>query len=48
MGCYDSDRVIEHKRPDIFVVEEKSGKYIVIDIAVPGDDNVQEKELEKG
>ena len=39
--------VIEHRRLDIVVVEEKNGKCIVIHITVPGDHNVRQKELEK-
>ena len=42
-----TDRVIEHRRPDIVVVEKIGGKCFIIDIAVPGDHNVQQKELEK-
>ena len=42
-----TDRVIEHRRPDIVVVEKIGGKCFVIDIAVPGDHNVRQKELEK-
>ena len=41
-----TDRVIEHGRPDIVVVEKINGKCIIIDIAVPGDHNVQHKEIE--
>ena len=42
-----TDRVIEHRRPDIVVVEKIGGKCFIIDIAVPDDHNVQHKELEK-
>ena len=42
-----TDRVIEHRRPDIVVVEKIGGKCFIIDIAVSGDHNVQQKELEK-
>ena len=42
-----TDRVIEHRRPDIVVVEKIGGKCFIVDIAVPGDHNVQQKELEK-
>ena len=42
-----TDRVIEHRRPDIVVVEKIGGKCFIIDIAVSGDHNVKQKELEK-
>ena len=42
-----TDRVIEHRRPDIAVVEKLYGKSFIIGIAVPGDHNVQQKELKK-
>ena len=42
-----TDRVIEHRRPDIVVVEKIGEKCFIIDIAVAGDHNVQQKELEK-
>ena len=42
-----TDRVIEHRRPDIVVVEKIGGKCFIIDIAVPGDHNIQQKEIEK-
>ena len=38
-----TDRLIEHRTPHIVVVEERSGKCTVSDIALPGDHNVQEK-----
>ena len=43
----ETDRVIEHKRPDIVVVKKIGGKFFIIYIAVPGAHNVQQKELEK-
>ena len=42
-----TDSLIEHRRPDIVVVEKIGGKCFIIDIAVPGDHNVQQKEMEK-
>ena len=41
------DNVIEARRPDIVVVDKKEHKGILIDIAVPDDVRVGEKELEK-
>ncbi len=42
-----TDHVIEHRRPDIVVVEKKEGRAIIIDIAVPGDSRTNMKEEEK-
>ncbi|XP_048590562.1 uncharacterized protein LOC125573819 [Nematostella vectensis] len=42
-----TDREIQARRPDIVIVNRKEGECIVIDIAVPGDANVGEKEKEK-
>ena len=41
------DNVIEARRPDIIVIYKKERKGIIIDIAVPADANVMEKEKEK-
>ena len=41
------DRVIEARRPDIVFVDKKNKEVKIIDIAVPGDSRVKEKELEK-
>ena len=41
-----TDHVIEHRRPDIVVVENNKTA-LLIDIAVPGDTRVEEKEREK-
>ncbi len=41
------DRVIEARRPDIVWVDKKNKEVKIIDIAVPGDLRVKEKELEK-
>ena len=41
------DNVIEARRPDIIVIYKKERKGIIIDIAVPADANVMEKEQEK-
>ena len=42
-----TDHVIEHKRPDIVVMDKKSKKAWIIDIAIPGDTRVNSKEEEK-
>ena len=41
------DRFIEARRPDIVLVDKKNKEAKIIDIAVPGDSRVAEKELEK-
>ena len=41
------DNVIEARRPDIIVINKKERKGIIIDIAVPADARVGEKEREK-
>ena len=41
------DNVIEARGPDIIVVDKKVHKRLIIDIAVPADVNVGEKEKEK-
>lgn len=42
-----TDRVIEHRRPDITVVDKSANKCFIIDVAIPGDHNVARKEIEK-
>ena len=42
-----TDHVIEHRRPDIVVLEKKEKKAVLIDIAVPGDGRIERKEEEK-
>ena len=42
-----TDHVIEHRRPDIVVLEKQAKRALIIDIAVPGDCRVDEKEKEK-
>ena len=41
------DRVIEHRRPDITVVDKVKRKCWIIDVAIPGDHNIATKEFEK-
>ena len=40
-----TDKKLEHNTPDITVVEEKMIK--LIDVAIPGDSRIEEKEIEK-
>ena len=42
-----TDRVLEARRPDIVVTDKENQETWIIDIAVPGDLRVKEKELEK-
>ena len=42
-----TDRVIEARRPDIVLIDKKNKETMIIDVAVPGDFRVKEKEIEK-
>jgi len=42
-----TDHVIVHRRPDIIVVDKDNTRALLIDIAVPADAGVEEKEHEK-
>ena len=42
-----TDRVIEARRPDLVIVDKKNSETVIVDIAVPGDFRVKEKEEEK-
>ena len=41
------DNLIQARRPDLIVIDKKEQKGIIIDIAVPADVRVEEKEKEK-
>ena len=41
------DGKIEARRPDIVFIDKKKREVVMIDVAIPGDDRVKEKELEK-
>ena len=41
------DREIHHRRPDIVIQKKKVKETIIVDIAVPGDSNITQKESEK-
>ena len=41
------DRGIKARKPDIVVVNKNEGSWAIIDIAIPGDIRVNEKEKEK-
>ena len=39
------DNVVEARTPDIIVVSKKENKCIIVDIAIPGDSRVHEREF---
>ena len=45
--CIQVDRQIEHRRPDIVVMEKNTNKYLIIDVAGPVDNNLILKRNEK-
>ena len=42
-----TDKVLEHRRPDIVVIDKEKKGCIIIDLAVSGDQNITAKEQEK-
>lgn len=42
-----TDKVIKERRPDIIIVKKRSREAFLIDVAVPGDTRIKEKEIEK-
>ena len=42
-----TDRIIPARRPDIVVLDKEERKLTIIDVAVPSDANIKEKETEK-
>jgi len=42
-----TDHVTEHRQPDIVVIDKDNKRALLIDIAVPADAKVEEKEQEK-
>ena len=41
------DHQIEYRKPDIVVVDKAEKKCAIIDVAIPGDNRIGEKETEK-
>ena len=41
------DGKIETRRPDIVFIDKKEREVVITDVAIPGDDRVKDKELEK-
>ena len=46
-GTVQCDWEIEARRPDIVFIDKKEREVVIIDVAIPGDDRVKDKELEK-
>ena len=44
---FQTDHVIEARRPDLFVVDKKERSCKIIDFAVPEDSRIEEKEKDK-
>ena len=42
-----TDKVIEHRRPDIVCIDKIAKNCLIIYIAIPGDQNITGKEQEK-
>ena len=42
-----TDKRLFHNQPDIILINYKEQTGVIIDIAVPKDENIQDKELEK-
>ena len=41
------DRMIEARKPDVVLIEKRTKDVRIIDIAIPGDKRVKDKEIEK-
>ena len=41
------DNVIEARRPDLILVEKKAKSCVIIDVAIPGNYRIHEKEIKK-
>ena len=41
------DNVIEARRPDLILVDKKAKSCVIIDVAIPGDCRIREKQIEK-
>ena len=41
------DQKIEARRPDIVFIDKKEREVVIIDVAIPADDRLIDKELEK-
>ena len=41
------DNVMEARRPDLILVDKKTKSCVIIDVAIPGDCRIREKEIKK-
>ena len=41
------DNIIEEKRPNLILVDKNAKSCVIIDVAIPGDCRIREKEIEK-
>ena len=41
------DRLIEARTPDVVLIDKRTKEVKIIDIAIPGDKRVKDKEIEK-
>ena len=41
------DNVMEARRPDLILVDKKAKSCVIIDVAIPGDCRIREKEIKK-
>ena len=41
------DNIIGARRPDLILVDKKAKSCVIIDVAIPGDCRIREKEIEK-
>ena len=41
------DNVTEARRPDLILIDKKAKSCVIIDVAIPGDCRIREKEIEK-
>ena len=44
---FQTDRQIEHRKPDIVVLDKTKNTCLIIDVAIPGDQRIALKEVEK-
>ena len=40
-------KIMEARRPDLILVNKKAKSSVIIDVAIPGDCRIREKEIEK-
>ena len=45
--CVQTDRYIQHRRPDLIVLDKEAKKCYIVDVAIPIDTNLVKKKTEK-